>query len=107
MTRAADEEAVADGGAGSGLRRHPEPPGSRVTNASLAGCACASISGDAESRPGFPANRGAPSRQTRPVLSEVRITGFRSARSVVFEPGPVCALVGEGGVGKSNLLAAI
>ncbi len=41
------------------------------------------------------------------MLSEVRITGFRSARSVVFEPGPVCALVGEGGVGKSNLLAAI
>jgi hypothetical protein len=40
-------------------------------------------------------------------LREVRIAGFRSARSVSFRPGAVCALVGEAGVGKSNLLAAL
>ena len=37
----------------------------------------------------------------------MRIRGFRSARSVGFTPGPVCALVGGPGVGKSNVLAAI
>ncbi len=37
----------------------------------------------------------------------MRIRGFRSARSVGFAPGPVCALVGGPSVGKSNVLAAI
>jgi len=37
----------------------------------------------------------------------VTIAGFRSARSVSFAPGPVCALVGGPSVGKSNLLEAI
>ena len=40
-------------------------------------------------------------------VREVRIRGFRSARSVHFAPGPVCALVGGPSVGKSNVLAAI
>ncbi len=40
-------------------------------------------------------------------IREVRIRGFRSARSVGFAPGPVCALVGGPSVGKSNVLAAI
>jgi len=40
-------------------------------------------------------------------VREVRINGFRSARSVQFEPGAVCALVGGPSVGKSNVLAAI
>jgi predicted ATP-dependent endonuclease of OLD family len=40
-------------------------------------------------------------------VREVRIRGFRSARSVGFSPGPVCALVGGPSVGKSNVLAAV
>jgi hypothetical protein len=40
-------------------------------------------------------------------VREVRIRGFRSARSVSFAPGPVCALVGGPSVGKSNVLAAV
>jgi len=40
-------------------------------------------------------------------VREVRIGGFRSARSVSFAPGPVCALVGGPSVGKSNVLAAV
>ncbi len=40
-------------------------------------------------------------------VREIRISGFRSARSVRFSPGPVCALVGGARVGKSNILAAI
>ena len=40
-------------------------------------------------------------------VREVRIRGFRSARSVSFETGPVCALVGGPSVGKSNVLAAV
>jgi hypothetical protein len=40
-------------------------------------------------------------------LDRVRIRGFRSARDVSFEPGALCALVGEPGSGKSNLLAAL
>lgn len=40
-------------------------------------------------------------------VRDVRIQGFRSARSVRFAPGPVCALVGGPSVGKSNILAAI
>lgn len=40
-------------------------------------------------------------------VRDVRIEGFRSARSVGFAPGRVCALVGGPSVGKSNVLAAI
>lgn len=40
-------------------------------------------------------------------VEEVRIQGFRSAVSVSFAPGPVCALVGGPSVGKSNVLAAL
>jgi putative ATP-dependent endonuclease of the OLD family len=40
-------------------------------------------------------------------ITRVEVKGFRSARDVSFSPGPVCALVGEGEAGKSNLLAAI
>lgn len=41
------------------------------------------------------------------LLASVRIRGFRSAHDVLLEPGPVTALVGEAGTGKSNLLVAI
>ncbi len=40
-------------------------------------------------------------------VREVQIRAFRSARSVGFAPGPVCALVGGPSVGKSNVLAAV
>lgn len=40
-------------------------------------------------------------------IRDIRISGFRSALSVRFAPGPVCALVGGPRVGKSNILAAI
>jgi predicted ATP-dependent endonuclease of OLD family len=40
-------------------------------------------------------------------IAELRLRGFRSARDALLRPGPVCALVGEAGAGKSNVLAAI
>jgi predicted ATPase len=40
-------------------------------------------------------------------LSRVHIRGFRSVLDVTLEPGPLCALVGEAGAGKSNVLTAI
>jgi hypothetical protein len=40
-------------------------------------------------------------------MREIRISGFRSARALAFAPGPLCALVGEANVGKSNVLTAI
>ena len=40
-------------------------------------------------------------------LTSVRIRGFRTAHDVLLELGPVTALVGEAGSGKSNLLVAI
>jgi predicted ATP-dependent endonuclease of OLD family len=40
-------------------------------------------------------------------IAGVEVKGFRSLREVAFSPGPMCALVGEASVGKSNLLAAI
>jgi predicted ATPase len=40
-------------------------------------------------------------------VTRLEVRGFRSAREVVFAPGPLCALVGEANAGKSNLLAAI
>lgn len=41
------------------------------------------------------------------LLTHVRIEGFRTLKSARFSPGPVTALVGEPGTGKSNLLAAV
>ena len=41
------------------------------------------------------------------ALKRVRIRGFRSIQDIAFEPGRLCALVGEAKAGKSNLLGAI
>lgn len=41
------------------------------------------------------------------LLTEISVKGFRSLRDASFRPGPVTALVGEPGTGKSNLLAAV
>ena len=41
------------------------------------------------------------------LLAEIRALNFRSARSVVLRPGPICAFIGEPGAGKSNLLFAL
>ena len=40
-------------------------------------------------------------------LEKVRIRGFRTAHDVTLTPGPLAALVGEAGAGKSNVLSAI
>ena len=40
-------------------------------------------------------------------LVSIRIRGFRSAHDVLLEPGPLTALLGAAGSGKSNLLLAI
>ena len=40
-------------------------------------------------------------------LTSVRVRDFRSLTDVSFQPGPLTALVGDAGAGKSNLLAAI
>ncbi len=42
-----------------------------------------------------------------PLLSEIRVVNFRTARRLVLRPGPVCAFIGEPGAGKSNLLFAL
>jgi len=42
-----------------------------------------------------------------PPLRRVSIQGYRAARELVFEPGSVCALVGEASSGKSTVLTAI
>jgi len=41
------------------------------------------------------------------MLTRVRVEGFRTLKDVTFYPGPISALVGRPGTGKSNLLAAI
>jgi predicted ATP-dependent endonuclease of OLD family len=41
-----------------------------------------------------------------PLLREIRVVNFRSARRLVLRPGPICALIGEPGAGKSNALFA-
>jgi AAA domain, putative AbiEii toxin, Type IV TA system len=41
------------------------------------------------------------------LLREIRVVNFRSARRLVLRPGPICALIGEPGAGKSNALFAI
>jgi len=44
---------------------------------------------------------------SKPLLVSVRIKGFRNLKDAGFRPGPLSALVGEPGAGKSNLLAGI
>ncbi len=41
------------------------------------------------------------------LLREIRVANFRSARSLAVTPGRICALIGEPGVGKSNVLYAL
>jgi predicted ATP-dependent endonuclease of OLD family len=41
------------------------------------------------------------------VLKRVSIHGYRAVRDLAFEPGKVCALVGEASSGKSTVLTAI
>ena len=41
------------------------------------------------------------------LLREVRAVNFRNARELVVRPGPLCALIGEPGTGKSNALFAV
>jgi putative ATP-dependent endonuclease of the OLD family len=41
------------------------------------------------------------------LLQEIRVVNFRSARRLVTRPGPISALIGEPGAGKSNALFAI
>jgi len=41
------------------------------------------------------------------VLQEIRVVNFRSARRLQLRPGPICALIGEPGAGKSNALLAV
>lgn len=42
-----------------------------------------------------------------PPLGRVSIQGYRSARELAFQPGNVCAFVGEASSGKSTVLTAI
>ncbi|MGE5691084.1 MAG: ATP-dependent nuclease [Pseudomonadota bacterium] len=42
-----------------------------------------------------------------PLLDHVVIHGFRAVREIAFEPGALCALVGESSSGKSTVLTAI
>jgi predicted ATPase len=42
-----------------------------------------------------------------PILDEIRVVNFRSARRLELRPGPICALIGEPGAGKSNALLAV
>ena len=41
------------------------------------------------------------------LIQKVTITGYRSAREVVLEPGGTTVLVGESSSGKSTVLSAI
>jgi predicted ATPase len=41
------------------------------------------------------------------LLREIRAVNFRSARHLAVRPGPICALIGEPGAGKSNVLLAV
>ncbi len=40
-------------------------------------------------------------------IRRIHIKNFRSIKELSFEPGNICALVGENGAGKSNILAAL
>jgi predicted ATPase len=42
--------------------------------------------------------------ETRPRLSRLHVSGFRSLADVQLEPGPVTVMIGPNGAGKSNLL---
>jgi predicted ATP-dependent endonuclease of OLD family len=42
-----------------------------------------------------------------PLIGEIRVVNFRSARLLSLRPGPVCAFIGEPGAGKSNVLFAL
>lgn len=62
----------------------------------------------AEETPGTPRSEQAMTEMpSHNSLVRVQIEGFRSILSASFAPGPVSALVGDPGAGKSNLLAAI
>jgi predicted ATP-dependent endonuclease of OLD family len=41
------------------------------------------------------------------LIDRVTIQGYRGARDVLLEPGPLCALVGESSSGKSTVLSAV
>ena len=41
------------------------------------------------------------------LIDRVTIHGYRGARDVALEPGPICVLVGESSSGKSTVLTAI
>ena len=41
------------------------------------------------------------------LLQEIQVVNFRSARRLQLRPGPICALIGEPGAGKSNALLAV
>ena len=45
--------------------------------------------------------------QERMKIRQIHIENFRSIKKLTFVPGNVCALVGENGAGKSNILAAL
>lgn len=47
------------------------------------------------------------SSDSESLIDTIRVRGFRTLRDATFAPGPVSALVGAPGVGKSNLLASI
>ena len=40
-------------------------------------------------------------------IRRIHIENFRSIKKLTFDPGNICALVGENGAGKSNILAAL
>ena len=41
------------------------------------------------------------------LIREIRAVNFRSARRLAVDVGPICALIGEPGAGKSNVLFAL
>jgi predicted ATPase len=43
----------------------------------------------------------------RPLLREIRAVNFHNARRLSLQPGPICALIGEPGAGKSSALLAV
>ena len=41
------------------------------------------------------------------MISEIQIRNFKSIQDVTLRPGRVTVLIGENGIGKSNVLEAI
>jgi predicted ATPase len=41
------------------------------------------------------------------LLREIRAVNFRNVRRLTLQPGPICALIGEPGAGKSSALLAV